>query len=71
MAEEIEVVEEESLGSNPFVSTVRRVLMAAKRERIRRVGVNGRFPRWYGWQHTVYGFSLVHGHNFFVICALF
>ena len=29
MAEEIEVVEEESLGSNPFVSTVRRVLMAS------------------------------------------
>ncbi len=28
MAEEIEVVEEESLGANPFVSTVRRVLMA-------------------------------------------
>ena len=28
MAEEIEVVEEESLGPNPFVSTVRRVLMA-------------------------------------------
>ena len=29
MAEEIEVVEEESLGANPFVSTVRRVLMAS------------------------------------------